>query len=529
MNILGLHYGHDGAACIIKDGRLVSSISTERITKKKKASGVTHEVIDYVLENANLKFDDIDVIALSDYYRENNFGTLDLYIDGKQVDSTSQIVFENNVIHAEGKSRGRNIKVLVLPHHLCHCAAAYYTSDFKESWCFSLDSSGGAIEANSLIAKGVGNKLFAVNHPGLMIGEGYSSFTELCGIGHPLYKAGTMMGLASYGMPCKDVRDNIDEYVKDSYFMTDDYGDFYYNLFMKWSKSKRKLENNESSKPEAIMLSASIQFLLERCVLDVVQNKIDNDNVLNLCLAGGTLLNCNANTYIAKKSRFKKIHHFPGCGDDGIAVGAALYANHHIYDQPREFYKTEDICYLGKKYKYEEPDYDVIAKMIANGKIIAWFFGASECGPRALGNRSILADPRNFHNRELINFIVKDREWYRPFAPVVLEEHFAKWFEFEFPSPFMLYTAKVIQPKEIPAVTHVDGTARFQTVTIDSNPPYYKLISSFYNLTGIPVLLNTSLNGNNQPILETEDDALAYLAESNIDALVLNGRLLFKE
>jgi carbamoyltransferase len=391
-----------------------------------------------------------------------------------------------------------------------------------------MDSSFGAIEANSLIARGVGNKLWSVECPGLMIGVGYAIFTKYLGLGPPLYKAGTTMGLASYGKPNLELLSNIDTYVKESYFSDSTYEKYYSNLFLKWSKSNRQLTKEESSKPEAMMLAASIQYLFENCLLDVLNNKIKIDDTDNLCLAGGSLLNCNANSVIKQKSRFKNVHHFPACGDDGICVGAALYTAHHLNDEPRHDYKINEICYLGRSQEVVEPDYTRLAKMISDGKIIAWFMGKSEYGPRALGNRSIIADPRNFHNRELINFVIKNREWFRPFAPAVLEEHYQEWFEFDSISPYMLYTAKVLRPTDIPAVTHIDGSARFQTVNKDSNIYFYKLISEFYKLTGVPILMNTSLNGNGQPILETEQDALDFFQSSNVDALIINGKILEK-
>jgi carbamoyltransferase len=232
------------------------------------------------------------------------------------------------------------------------------------------------------------------------------------------------------------------------------------------------------------------------------------------------------NTAIKRTELFDSIHHFPACGDDGNAVGSALYVAHHVFDEPRSKYEPQDIAYLGRKREYAEPDYEEVASMIADGKIVAWFMGASEYGPRAQGNRSILADPRTYHNRERINFAVKNREWFRPLAPAVLEEHVSEWFDLDGPSPFMLYTSQVLQPEKIPAVTHVDGSARHQTVSETSNPPFYQLIKKFYNITGVPVIMNTSLNGNSQPILETEEQALEFFTiNKNIDAIVINGTL----
>ena len=269
-------------------------------------------------------------------------------------------------------------------------------------------------------------------------------------------------------------------------------------------------------------VAATVQQVLEQVSLEVVNNL--EDRTENLCLSGGSFLNCNANSKIVKESKFKNFHIYPACGDDGTSVGAALYVSHHILNQPRHDYKQKDLCYTGKDYEIDTPDYDQIAQELSNGKIIGWFQGRSEYGPRALGNRSIIADPRNPHTRDIINHVVKKREWFRPFAPVVLEEYYQDWFDFPIPSPYMLYTAQVKQPEKIPAVTHVDGSARFQTISEETNPHYYNLVKAFYKLTGVPVLLNTSLNGNGEPMLETPEEAINFFKNSHLDMMFINGK-----
>ena len=530
MNILGLNFGHDGSAAIIKNGKLSYAISAERVTRQKKFVGLTKEVIDYIFSDSGISIDEIDAIALSDYNIKNSNGILEMYEDNDVIYNTSNKYFENNYKEVDGIFLGKKIRVFIIPHHMSHAAAAYYTSNFDSAWCFSMDSSCGNTKANNLIAKGSGNKLEAVSSPGLMIGVAYGMFTDLSGIGPALYKAGSTMGLASYGHPIEDVVENIDKYIDDSYFNTENqqlYLNHYFDLWEKWYGKRENNALGNINNKKIINIASSIQFLFEKSILDCI-SKIKKEDIENLCLSGGSMLNCNVNSLIKHKSGFKNIHLFPACGDDGISVGAALYTLHHIFDKPRYQYEIEDLCYLGKKQDWVEPDYEKIAQMISDGKIVAWFMGRSEFGPRALGNRSILADPRNFHNREILNFIVKNREWFRPYAPVVLEEKSREWFDFDGISPYMLYTAKVLKPDIIPAITHVDGTARMQTVTEKINKPYYKLIKAFENITGVPVLINTSLNGNNEPILETEDDAIKFFNTSNIDVLVLNGKLYTK-
>jgi len=451
----------------------------------------------------------------------------DLVVDGIEVTNTYQCILNDSVANIDGKLLGRKIPVYIVAHHVSHCASVFYTSGVDEAWCFSMDSSHGSVEANSLIMKGSGNKLEIVDYPGMMIGVGYSVFTQGLNLGDPVHKAGSTMGLASYGKPHRDVVENIEKYIKESYFINDsrNYADYYFQLWEKFSNSPTVIQRPDS--PTGLMLAATIQYLFEQCTLDVVKKYI-GDKTENLCLSGGSFLNCNANSLIKNSTNYKNIFHFPACGDDGIAIGAALYVAHAVFDEKRHSYTDSEICYLGKNHEYQDIDYSLIAKEIADGKIVGWFMGASEYGPRALGNRSILADPRDFHVREKLNFVVKNREWFRPFAPSVLEEEADKWFDFKGKSPFMLYTANVLQPKEIPAVTHVDGTARLQTVTESLNRPYYKLIKEFQKITGVPMLVNTSLNGNGEPILESEFDAVKFLENSNVDLMVINGKIVYK-
>ena len=464
-NILGLQFGHDGSVCLVKDGKLEFAIGTERISKIKKQQGFTNEIINYVLDSCGLTLDDIDCVATNDFKQE---------------------LFGNDYLVDNFVIQGKELKCYIIPHHLAHCASVFYTSPFHEAHCFSMDCSMGKIEANSLVAYGRGKNLKAMYCPGEMVGVLYGEVTEKLGLGPALHKAGTTMGLSSYGTPF----------------------DFDYQSYT--DDIKHKMD-----------VAASVQNLFENKVLNVL-NDIDQQSD-NLCLSGGSFLNCNANSEVVRKSKFKHFHHFPACGDDGTSVGSALYVAHHILGEARYNYDVKDLCYTGRDYQGQTPDYDHIAKQLADGKIIGFFQGRSEFGPRALGNRSILADPRNFHNRELINHVVKNREWFRPFAPVTLEECYQDWFDFPIPSPYMLYTAQVKQPEKIPAVTHVDGSARFQTVTEESNKHYYEIIKAFSKLTGVPVLLNTSLNGNGQPILETEEDAREFYKNSKLDMMIVNG------
>lgn len=526
MIILGMNFSHDGAVSIVKDGKLICAIGTERLTRVKKDYGVSQEAIQYVLDEAGVTLDQVDAIGLADYIKKHDKGVLDLYgPNDEPILRTDYSIYHNDVRLVKGNLLGKELPVYILPHHLAHCSASYYTSNFDEAVCFTVDSSFGNMEDNSMIAIGQGTKLVSQACPMLISGVGYAIITELLGFTPSYAKAGTTMGLSCYGNSL--LKDKREEYLEQMFFQFEKDAELEYRIY--WSDFWTKFSNkhpHELSFRESADLAATIQELLEESILITAKKIGEVYNNPNLCLGGGSLLNCMTNTAIKRTNLFKDIHHFQACGDDGNAVGSALYIAHHVFDEPRYNYETQDLAYLGRKQNYIEPNYSEVASMLAEGKIVAWFMGASEYGPRALGNRSILADPRTYHNREKINFAVKNREWFRPLAPAVLEEHVSDWFDLDGPSPFMLYTSQVLQPEKIPAVTHIDGSARHQTVTEESNTPFYKLIQEFYNLTGVPVLMNTSLNGNAQPILETEEQALEFFSINNsIDAIVINGVL----
>jgi carbamoyltransferase len=546
-NILGLHYGHDGSACVVVDGKLVSAISSERLVKPedfspevvshpdfriKKFTGVTDKVIEYVLEKANIGYDDIDFIALSHYYEDDSYDTLKLYsgtvANNRKISKISPCKLVGDQTKLIGVIKGRSIPTYVLPHHLCHAASAYYTSNQESAVCFTLDSSGGDYECNNLVAIGNGNKLETKEFPGLMIGNGYTEFTHALGLGQAFLSAGKTMGLASYGEPNDLLIDHIDEYVKDSY-KPKFFREHFENLFWQWSDGLYDQENLYKTK-KGMHLAASIQLLFEKSIIDAINKFVKPIGIKNLCLSGGSFLNCNVNALIKKDGFFDNIHLYPACGDDGLSVGAALYVSHHILDEDRYTYTFSDLAYLGSPSKeLSDEDYTILASALNSGDIIAWYSGQSEFGPRALGHRSLLADPRSYHNREKLNFLVKNREWFRPFAPVVLEEEAHNWFEPGDPSKYMLFTQKVLQPEKVPAITHVDGTARMQTINEKDNPGYYKLVKRFYEVTGVPMLINTSFNGNGQPIVETKDDALSLFYNNEaIDLLVIDGEIFRK-
>jgi carbamoyltransferase len=545
-NILGLHFGHDAGAAIVKDGKLVSSISSERINREKKSRKLPKKVVDYVLKEADLKASDIDCVALSNY--ENDFeNILDIYINGNKIDNISTLLIDNHKVLKGSLLGNKTIPVYELPHHFGHGPSAYYMSNFDEAIVLTVDAcSPTQPQNNSLIAIGQGTSFNYQEDAGTMISQAYNVFTSSLGIGHPIFKAGSTMGLAAYGKPLKKVVDNIESYVLDVHKKQDAF-EHYINVFDDLSQttssatkeilaSSGRLDINVLEKDKLMHkkigrdLAATIQFLFEESMVHTIKTKIEPYGIKNLCMAGGSILNCNANSRIKQLGIFDNIFIYPAAGDDGLAAGNALYVAHNVLGEKRHKYSNRDIAYTGKSSKSSMfINHKKIAQFIADGKIVAWFIGGSENGPRALGHRSLLADPRDFNKREILNFVVKKREWFRPFAPSVLEEEAHKWFSPGDPSPFMLYTQKVLKPELVPAVTHVDGTARIQTVSKEMDKDYYQVIKEFFKITGIPMVINTSFNSDGEPIVESEQDAIkSFESNDGIDVLVINGKIYEK-
>ncbi len=545
--VLGLNFTHDSAASVVRNGRLVAAVSRERISRIKKVGAVTRDLVDYVLDVAKVRLEDVDVVASSNYslrYEETpQFPRLFLQNGQGKPD----IELRNNLIvtgpepHYVMQCRLGEIARphVLIQHHLAHAAAAYYTSPFQRAACLSIDSSGPYPDWSSLFALGDGSKLAPMRCPGIMIGNAYGWFCEWLGLGPSLHKAGTLMGLAAYGKPSSLAREKALEYGR-SWFERGEEDDMVWCRRM-WSELTGRGEDfrfsrEESASCEAQNIAASIQHVLEEVLVSSAAKLYEEalgQHDGNLCLSGGTSLNCDANAAILDQAPFKTQHLFPGCGDDGIAVGAALYAAHMTLGLPRVSYEPFEIAYLGRSYApppdFGSPlDLGEVARVLAAGGVVAWFRGRSEFGPRALGNRSLLADPRSSDMRDRINFKIKNREWFRPFAPVVPLEDAADWFDLKEASPYMLRLARVLKPLLIPAVSHVDGTARVQTLRRQDNPGIYDLLRAFGGLTGVPVLLNTSLNGNGEPLCETPQDAIRFFGNAPIDMLVIEDRMQSK-
>jgi carbamoyltransferase len=543
--ILGINFGHDGSAAVVVNGVLKSAIGKERITRIKKDSRVCERTVTYVLEVAGVTLRDVDIVAFSSYFYQPSDHNPESFIKffdrhGKPVRSNLVHLIGGKCFEEYKVEIGGQVKTAVLvQHHMAHAASAFYTSPFENAACFSLDASGVHPEFCSLFAVGQDTQLKYFYCPGIMAGNVYSVFTQQLGIGPGLTKAGTTMALAAFGKPAPYTENWSKDFASwyNRPFQNSDAVHTQY-LWSKWTGRAPHENYLPDTDPiqEVKDHAASLQYMFERCLVEWAkrlyeETKAFNDG--NLVLSGGSFLNSDANMCIKRETPFRNIHLFPACGDDGTSAGAALYVAHTLQGLSRHNYTPKEYMYLGSAYTREESisdslDYAELARELADGKIIAWFQGRSEFGPRALGNRSFLADPRSLEMKDRINLKVKHREWYRPFAPAVLEEEKSNWFDLDFESKLMLFITKIRNPDQLAAVSHVDNSARVQTVSEEDNKPFYNLIREFGKVTNVPVLLNTSLNDNDEPLVETPDDARRLFDRTDIEILVIGDEIIKK-
>ena len=478
----------------------------------------------------------------------------------KDINTTNNFWFNARI---EGEEK--TFEGIYVDHHLAHASSVFYTSNFKKSAIFTADASMHHPEACSGYFLGDDLTIHQYRNPGYMWGNAYDVMTEHLGIGPGTLKAGALMGLAAHGNIKKIAYDKWDEWTapitnrkgdkedhrhidyvfgqisgrypilhenKRPEVLQKEHGSMHFNREWQYPYSKE-----ESDSQEAMDVAASIQYITERSLVKYTQELYEETKDWsdgNLCVSGGTFLNCNANYKIQTETGFDNMHLFPACGDDGTAAGSALYFLHTVLQQPRQEYSTKELAYTGLSYDYahytsgKELDLDYIADALAEDKIICWFDGRSENGPRALGHRSFLASPKNNDMKDILNSRVKFREWYRPFAPIVLQEKASEWFRMDFETPFMLHTVPCKRPFDIPAAVHIDNTARVQTLTKDHNEKLHTLIEKFEERTGIPILINTSLNIKGRPIVENPEDVIELFKEADVDILVINNQMWTK-
>lgn len=533
---LGIGSNHDFSGCLVKEGKIYRAIEAERINKLKHSLDTFNpfsSVLKYFFPQGTAK---IATLASCDTLNPKYF-----------------FEYKN--------------KVKLYNHHLCHAATAYYTSPFKESALFVADGLGSVwntknggykyetysyYQANGKQIKLLGKQygqiddsldethlhhIYIPNSLGLF----YNYITEIIRFG--FLDDGKTMGLSAYGNPDKFYKPFIKhfEFKRDG-IVNNSFGksevEYYSNLIEKTKDEQKQFRLKAD-------IAAACQKVFEKAYYYCLNHLYKKTGSKNLCLSGGVALNSVANGKIREKTSFENIHYFPGCSDDSVAVGASLLAYHEHNSRRSRIPIHWQTPFLGKNYTNKQIElelkknqvkyirakdiYEATARFIAQGKIVGWFQGASEFGPRALGHRSILADPRKKKMKYYLNKMVKKRESFRPFAPAILEEFIDEYFERPYKSPYMLEVFPIKEDKQriIPAVVHADGTGRIQTVGPE-NKKFYKLVTAFYKLTGVPVILNTSFNINKTPIVETPKDAIDCFLRTKIDILVIGNYICSK-
>jgi carbamoyltransferase len=594
MKILGISaFYHDAAACIVIDGEIIAAAQEERFTRKKHDSSFPINAIAYCLTEAKITPKDVDHVVFYDKPFLKFERLLETYLafapKGFKSFATSlpiwlkdklfqKTVITNALKHELGKDIDWGEKLFFSEHHLSHAASAFFPSPFERAVVLTMDGVGEWTTTSLAVGKGHELSVHKEIHFPHSIGLLYSAFTYYTGfkVNSGEYK---VMGLAPYGEPkfVKLIKDHLIDVKEDGSFALDM---SYFNYCTDLTMTSEKFDDlfggpprkKESTLTQREMdLAASIQSVVEEVVIKLAKGAAKATGEKNLCLAGGVALNCVANGKLLKEKIFDRLWVQPAAGDAGGALGAALCAHHIMLNQPRKVVNGIDAMkgsYLGPQFSQQDisvrltrcgavfktlSDKELIeqtAQALANGKAVGWMNGRMEFGPRALGGRSIIADPRSPNMQKLLNLKVKYRESFRPFAPSVLREDVAQWFEMDDDSPYMLFVADVLKDKsrqmkteekelfgidklnvsrsEIPAVTHVDYSARVQTVNKETNPRYYALLSRFKELTGCPVIINTSFNVRGEPIICSPEDAFRCFMGTELDVLVVENAILEK-
>ncbi len=561
-HVLGLScFYHDSAAALLRDGEIVAACQEERLSRKKHDAGFPSRAIKYVLREAGILPQQLDAVGfydkpllkfermLSTYVATfprsfNSFRTaMPLWIKEK--------LWVPSIIRRELKPYAGPI--YFAEHHMSHAASCFLVSPFQEAAILTVDGVGEWATASFGVGRGSDIELFKEIRFPHSLGLLYSAFTYYLGfkVNSAEYK---VMGLAPYGKPV-----HYDRIMKEMVHLNPD-GSFKLNMKYFSYDYGLKMTNGAFDdffggpprKPETWMaerefdIAASVQKVCEEIVLTMARHIHEQTGLANLCMAGGVALNCVANGRVIRETPMKHLFVQPAAGDAGGSVGVAHYLYNTLEKQPRgkpwthaflgPEYKDQEVkAYLdgaGAKY-HELPRQQLLqrtARLLADGHVVGWFQGRMEFGPRALGGRSILADPRDPKMRDTLNLKIKFREGFRPFAPSALAEKASLWFELDCESPYMLLVAPVREGKRvIPSVTHVDHSARVQTVTRAESPLYYDLIAEFEKLTGVPVVINTSFNVRGEPIVCTPNDAYLCFMRTHMDELVLGPYLLDKQ
>lgn len=552
-------YYHDSAAALLSDGKVIAAVEEERFSRKKFDDGFPKMAIDWCMKEAGILPDQISSVSFYDKPILKFERLLDNYIAVAPrglfsfLDTIPKWLHRRLWIKSEIHKALKGFKgsIIFPEHHVSHAAHTFFTSPYDEAAVLTVDGVGEWTTTSFGTAT---NNSIQLTHDirwPHSLGMFYSAFTYFLGfqVNEGEYK---LMGLSSYGKPkyYDLILDNLIDIKEDgSIRLNMKYFSFTYDKVMtnkKFAELFGIQPRQDDQKTEQIHydIGASAQRVLEDILLKMVIHVHKETKMKNLCLGGGVALNGVANYLILKKGPFENVHIPPSPGDAGSAVGCAqyLYFIHHNKNRQIESNSSKRVqenVYVGPSYtdqqiqqflnskniKYEQlQHFDLLqktAKLISDGNVVGWYQGRMEWGPRALGNRSILADPRRPEMKDILNEKIKHRESFRPFAPSILEEYASDYFDINIPSPYMLLVAPVKKPDKIPAVTHVDGTGRLQTVSKDANPLYYQLITEFYKITQVPVLVNTSMNVKGEPIVNTPENAYNMLTKTDMDYLVM--------
>lgn len=529
---LGFNLGHDQGAALVQDGKVARAISLERLDRRKHSSGVTipHAAIEYCFEALDISWRDLDVVVYNYPHHDRAYPVI-----GQVEEALGRLCRTHSFVS----------------HHLAHAYATFYASPFREANVLVADGAGnrcderlrdqytclgwdldgqpGDIEAESgyFFSETDREVLFkrwqtrSGDPQNLSLGRMYWETCRHVGFGH--LDGGKLMGLSSFGDPrCKVVSPPVRGF------------DFFLGLDF----IQKMPRDSFQEKADAAYV---VQKTLEQVLLELVAHLCRRNPCTNLCLGGGIALNAVTNEKILRHTPVEKLFVVPACDDSGIALGCAYYGYHALLGGSERHpfapytgrtYRGDILCRAVNRYEIRHHDDIALetARLLAAGKIVGWFQGASEHGPRALGNRSILCDPRRAEMKHILNERVKHREWYRPFAPAILEEEAKFYFDLPCESPYMLIISEGKRERagEVAAVMHVDGTARVQTVAREQNGPFHRLLEAFGHLTGVPALLNTSFNVAGEPIVETPEDALRCFGGTNIDVLVIEDTMISK-